>query len=122
MSGDRAAYIEGLRALAGILEQNDDLPLPYQGNGASMTLHYLSSPDPITAMIAAMGVIPCGFTSEIVTSEDKDRAYLDLDGELHGVKIKLTAFCKDACTRDEDGVWRIPDVITSRAPEAEATE
>ena len=121
MSGHRADYIRGLRALADILEQNDDLPLPYQGNGASMTLHYLNSPDPIARMIAAMGTIPCGFTSEIVTSEDNDRAYLDLDGRLHGVWIKLTAVRKDTCTQDEDGAWHIPDAITSRAPEAEAT-
>lgn len=121
MSGDRAAYIEGLRHLAGILEQNDDLPLPYQGAVASMTFHYLNSPDPIAKMIAAMGVIPCDFTSEIVTSEDNDRAYLDLDGRLHGVWIKLTAFRKNTCTQDEDGTWRIPDAITSRAPEAEAS-
>lgn len=118
---DRAAYIRGLRNLADVLEQNDDLQLPYQGRVASMTFHYLSSPDPIAGMIAAMGAIPCGFTSEIVVPEDPARAYLDLDGELHGVKIKLTAFRKDTCTQDEDGEWRIPDAITSRAPEAEAS-
>ena len=116
----RADYIQGLRDLAGILEQNDDLPLPYHGTLAAMTLHYLSSPDPVAEMIAAMQAIPCGFTSEIVTSEDNDRAYLDLDGELHGVKIKLTAFRKDTC-KQVDGEWHIPGAITSRAPEAEAS-
>ncbi len=122
MSGDRADYIQGLRALADVLERNDDLPLPYQGDVSTMTLHYLSSPDPTAEMIAAMGAIPCGFTSRIVPNFDNDRvAYLDLDGELHGVKIKLTAFRKDTCTQDEDGTWHIPDAITSRAPEAEAT-
>ncbi len=122
MSGDRADYIQGLRALADVLEQNDDLPLPYQGNKTAMAFHYLSSPDPIAEMIAAMQAIPCGFTSEITPHFDDDRiAYLDLNGELHGVKIKVTAFRKDTCTQDEDGTWHIPDAITSRAPEAEAT-
>ena len=120
MSHDRADYIQGLRELSDALEQNDDLPLPYHGTLAAITLHYLSSPDPIAEMNAAMNAIPCGFTSEIVTSEDNDRAYLDLDGELRGVKIKLTAFRKDTCEQ-VDGEWRIPDAITSRAPEAEAT-
>ena len=124
MSGDRADYIRGLRDLAGILEQNDDLPLPYQGSKSGMTFHYLGSPDPVTEMITAMQAIPCGFTSEISVFEDDDgrgNAYLDLHGELHGVKIALTAYRKKTCTQDEDGVWRIPDAITSRAPEAEAT-
>jgi hypothetical protein len=121
MSGDRADYIRGLRNLADVLEQNDDLPLPHQGSVASMTFYYLSSPDPVSRMIAAMQAIPCGFTSEIVTSEDNSRAYLHLDGELHGVMIKLTAFLKDTCAQDEDGTWRITDAITSRAPEAEAS-
>lgn len=118
MSG-RADYIQGLRDLASILEQNDDLPLPYQGTVASMTFHYLSSPDPVAEMIAAMEAIPCGFTSRISAFEDGN-VYLDLDGELRGVKIRLTAFRKDTCEQI-DGEWRIPDAITSRAPEAEAT-
>jgi hypothetical protein len=89
-----------------------------------MTFHYLSSPDPVAEMITAMEAIPCGFTSEISVFEDDGghgNAYLDLHGELHGVKIALTANRKDACTRDEDGTWHIPDAITSRAPEAEAS-
>ena len=123
MSGDRADYIQGLRDLADILEQNDDLPLPYEGDMTGMTLHYLHAADPIAGLITAMQAIPCGFTSRAKVYEEGDAtfAYLDLDGELHGVKIKLAAFRKDTCTQDEDGVWRIPDAITSRAPEAEAT-
>ncbi len=123
MSGDRVDYIQGLRNLADILEQNDGLPLPYEGRKSAVTFHYFGSPDPAAGMITAMGAIPCGFTSRTSVFEDDGEviAYLDLDGELHGVKIKLTAFRKDTCTQDEDGTWHIPDAITSRAPEAEAT-
>lgn len=119
MKTDRADYIRGLRNLAGILEQNDDLPLPWEGTGSSISLHFLHAIDPVSSMIAAMGAIPCGFTSRIATYVSGS-AYLDLDGELHGVKIKLTAFRKDTC-KQVDGEWHIPDAITSRAPEAEAT-
>ena len=126
MSHDRADYIRGLRALADVLEQHDDLRLPHDGTRSNITIHYLNATDPIAGLIAAMQAIPCGFTSKISVFEDDEdddatRAYLDLDGQLHGVKIRLTAFRKDTCTQDEDGVWHIPDAITSRAPEAEAT-
>ena len=123
MSHDRAGYIQGLRDLADALEQHDDLLLPHDGTSSNITIHYLHAADPIAGLIAAMQAIPCGFTSKISVFEDDDatRAYLDLDGQLHGVKIRLTAFRKDTCEQ-VDGEWRIPDAITSRAPEAEATE
>ena len=120
----RAAYTSGLRALASTLEQNENLPLPYQGNGTALTFHYLSGADPTTDLIAAAHIIPCAFTSQIRVYKDEGdgdgNAYLDLNGELDGVKITLTAFRKDTCVK-VDGEWRIPQAITSIAPEAGVT-
>jgi len=114
----REAFTRGLRALADAIDQNNDLPLPYQGAVSPITFHYLSSPDPVTEMRYAMQAIPCAFTSRIDTYReggDQD-AYLYLDGDLHGVKVELAAYRKDTCEQ-ADGEWRIPEVITSIAPE-----
>jgi hypothetical protein len=127
MTGDdhRAAYISGLRDLADTLETFGSLQLPYEGNRTALTFHYLSGIDPAADLIAAAHMIPCAFTSRIRAYGDghageDERAYLDLDGELAGVKITLTAFRKDTCVR-VDGGWRIPEAITSVAPEAGVT-
>jgi hypothetical protein len=43
---ERAAYIKGLRALADVLEQTDDLPLPFDGHLDPITFHFLGTADP----------------------------------------------------------------------------
>jgi hypothetical protein len=51
----RAAYIEGMRALADLLEQNPDLPLPYNGQPGfrSSSLHIASGKEPATGEMLA---------------------------------------------------------------------
>jgi hypothetical protein len=120
VSTDRAGYIRGLRALADVLERNDDLPLPYDGTATAISFNgYVNSADPVTEMVAAIQVIPCSFTSRIRNAKRPSDAYLYLDGELHGLKLDLVAFCDVTCVKDKDGQWHPVDSITALAPEAD---
>ena len=100
MSADdpRAAYIAGMRALMDILEANPGLPLPYQGSQIPMTFHYLGGEDARRDMATAARTIPCSWAKHAREYDDSP-AYLDLTGELHGVKIELTAYRDDVCER-----------------------
>jgi hypothetical protein len=94
----RDGYIKGLRALADILEANESLPLPYQGSMIAMTFHYLGGEDARRDMATAVRVIPCSWTKR-ARQYDDGPAYLDLTGELHGLKVELTAYRDDVCER-----------------------
>src|ERR1700677_4793274 len=94
-----AAYAKGLHALAAALEASPEaLPLPYEGNGTSITFHFLSGDDPRAEMAAAARAIPCDLRKRTVEYSDRS-AYFHLEGELFGVQLKLVAYRDAICER-----------------------
>jgi hypothetical protein len=99
MTGDaaRAAYINGLRQLAGVLERHPEIPLPYDGHNDEITFHFLSGDDPRAAMAAAARALPCTWR------KDARDDYFDMFGEIAGLKVHLVAFRDAVCTRRVTG-------------------
>lgn len=95
---ERAAYIEGLRQLADVLAEHDELPLPYEGNSNAITFHFMFVPDPRAELAAAARALPVSLTKKI-RDYGEDGSYLDLAGQLAGLKFELTAYRDDVCTR-----------------------
>lgn len=93
----RREYIAGLRALADLLEQHDELPLPWQGSGAPMTFHFLYGGNEKDRLTAAIRAIGGKWTKDVRDGEYGD--YFDATGKLRGLSIKLTAYRDAVCER-----------------------
>jgi hypothetical protein len=95
----RAEYVKGLRALADLLEQHDELPLPYQGGKHSpMSLTFLSDDDPKGRLAAAARAMPGRLDKQVRESAEYGN-YFDLRCRLDGLHIKLTAYRDAVCER-----------------------
>lgn len=93
-SATRAAFIEGLRALAGVLEMYpEQVPLPFHGRLDPVTIHFLAGDDPRAAMTAAADAIGAPSWGEGISdyTETGGGTYTDLHGNLHGLRLRLTA-------------------------------
>jgi hypothetical protein len=122
---ERAAYIKGLRALADVLEQTDDLPLPFDGHLDPITFHFLGTADPRAELAAATRAIPCDWTKRVFDS--RNTAYFDLRGQLHGLKVNLSAFRDDVCERIVTGTHQVTETVKdpealAAVPEIEVTK
>jgi hypothetical protein len=96
----RARYVAGLRVLATMLEDNPGLPLPYHGNRAPVTFHFLAGDDPGAAVTAAARALPCSWQQEVRDyGETGGGAYLDLNGDLGGLQVTLTVNRADVCEK-----------------------
>lgn len=122
MTADRADYIAGLRALADLLEQHDELPLPYEGNTVPLTFHYLSSPDPKAGLATFARIIP-GALTKTPWGGESDYIYFDLAGSIDGLKVNATAYRDAVCTRVVKGTREVTKVIPDpAAPTVTVTE
>ncbi len=122
MSG-RGAYISGLRKVADLLEQHDELPLPSAGDIFPMTFTFLSGGDRKAALAAAARLIPSQLHKKV---RDGDYgSYFDLEGRLDGLMIQLTAFRDDVCERVVTGTREVTKQVPDPAvdvPLVEVTE
>ena len=101
----RAAHIQGMRALADLLETHPELPLPFGGNthtdylfinGDSAVAHALT-------VISAMDEPPTAEIRECNTFDE-----LQIRGWIHGYWIMLRLDPRTVCGGDEVAGWRIP--------------
>jgi hypothetical protein len=103
----RADYIAGLRQLADLLEQRDDLPLPYTGTGSEL-LFILHRNDDQRALLAAFARAFPGRIEKRVRGED-----FDLKASLRGLRVQVIADRNEVCERIVTGT----DTVTKEVPD-----
>ncbi len=98
----RADYIRGLRALANLLSDHDDIELPLYGRLLPMSL------DPTGEnALADTRAVMSHMTAPIVDIEaGKD---LVITGRLHGFSVKVHLPVADVCQKRVTGVHRASD-------------
>ncbi len=97
---DRQAYIDGLRALAAVLEQHPEVPLPYHGAADSYSplligFYGSTAREQLAAAVRAM---PCAWTKDV------SGKWLNLNGHLAGLHLQMYAARDVVCTRRVTGV------------------
>lgn len=110
----RDDYIKGLRALADVLENHDEVPLPYDGNSVPISAYFLSAADPRAELAAAARAIPCSFRKSVTEDDKYSPGTLKLTGNLHGLRIELVAYRNAVCERVVTGIEERPveEVVT----------
>lgn len=96
---ERQKYIDGLRALADILESNPAIQLPTHGTLLPLLIPFTRGQDVRERMAAAARAFRCNWAKSVDESEDGKSAYLNLDGQLNGLKVQLYAQRDAVCTR-----------------------
>jgi hypothetical protein len=89
---DRAEYVAGLRILADLLEQHDDLSLPYPGTGTPLAFMVVTGRQAErhsrVHAIAELLAVPMEFNDP--ARGGYDRTYLALSGSLAGLKVSVS--------------------------------
>jgi hypothetical protein len=116
---ERERYIEGLRGLAAVLEQNEDIPLPYAGTGTDIGINFLSGDDPRGAMAAAARAFPCKWDKQVWGQKE---AYFDLKGQLGALRVSLTAYREVVCKRAVVGTREVTEKVKDPEKLAEVPE
>jgi hypothetical protein len=117
MTTDRSQYIAGLRELADLLEQHEELELPYSGYRSAMSV--IPADNQLEQVAAWARALP-GRVEKRVRS-----GYFDIDGNLAGLKITVIADRDKVCERVVVGTETVtrtvpdPDV---EVPLVEVTE
>lgn len=90
----RAEYIEGLRGLANALEDDPDLPLPFDGTITSNLTVFAQTKDELQAWISAL---PGTKTKDV--NETSEHYGFKLRGSIAGLHILVHAPRDEVCTR-----------------------
>jgi hypothetical protein len=93
----RTAYIEGLRALAAVLETNPEIPLPHEGHIGEINWFLFNGREQLAAIARA---IPCTWNKRVW---GKDGEHFELKGSLAGLTLALNANRQAVCTRRVTG-------------------
>jgi hypothetical protein len=101
-----------LRAVAGLIETREDIPVP--GTDVSFYVRGADTPGIMAAIAAAL---PCQWQAEISRSAEYE--WLNLRSNpasvLHGTRVSISAPAADACTAagaKTVAVWRPADALT----------
>ena len=121
VTDQRAEYIKGLRALADVIEQHPDLRLPSTGHSDWAPIHVIPRDDQRAELAAWARVLP-GRKAKSPRGE-----YLDLEGTLHGLHIKVICDRGEVCERvvvgTEEVTKEVPDPeYVAAAPMVTVTE
>jgi hypothetical protein len=108
---DRTAYTAGLRALADLLDQHPEVPLPYDGTSTPITIMHLgTNPATRDAFAATVRAFPGH------RSKDADGTYFDVTVDVHGLKVKVTTYRDAVCERVVTGTRE----VTREVPDPDA--
>jgi len=99
----RTNYTAGLRALADLLDNNPDLPLPYHGNDTHLLWVQDNGDNDETRDTARLfaRLIP-----GTISKKARD-TYLDLDGHIAGLKVSLITSRAAVCERVVTGTHEV---------------
>jgi hypothetical protein len=107
----RARYVAGLRVLAGILENQPEVPLPAAGDLLPLTFHFLTGNGDRARMATAARALPCAWRKGVRDYGKLGGAYFDLTGDLAGLKVQLTAARADVCERIVTGTREVTELV-----------
>lgn len=126
---NRSDYIAGLRKLADLLENREELPLPYEGRLGAITMTFWGRAAR-EDLAAAARALPTPLAKNDPAVGDYDADYYELAGDLDGVKVKLVAYREQVCERvvtgtrtvtedvpDPDALAKVPTVTRTRVEE-----
>jgi len=111
----RQAYIDGLRALAAVLQEHPEIDLPTDGRRVPLAWNFWDD-DAREQMAAAARALPCDWRKSVSNGSEGEASYFDLYGSLAGLKIRLTAYRDAVCTRVVTGVSQVAEEVPD--PEA----
>lgn len=98
----RAAYIEGLRALADVLQKHDEVPLPSNGGTGTIVFNFWSD-DAKARMAAVARAFPVTWRKHAWEAAS-GTAYFELNATLHGLPLQLGAHRDTVCERIVTGI------------------
>lgn len=108
---DRAEAIRGIRMLADLLEQNPEVPLPYQlGGGDDISFHFLHGGRERERMAELARLIPGPLTKHVRGSKEYGD-YFDLKGSIAGIRVHLIAFRDAVCERIVTGTREVTKTV-----------
>jgi hypothetical protein len=121
----RGGYTAGLRALADLLDAHPEVPLPYDGTLGRISIHHLYPIDPKRTVReefqATLRALPGR------KDKDPDSTYFNVEVELHGLSLVVTAFREEVCERVVKGTREVsrevpdPDALAA-VPTTTVTE
>jgi hypothetical protein len=94
IAAERAGYVAGVRALADVLEEHDEIPLPR----AKILWSFLSDPDARARMALTARLLPCTWTKN-PWEGSSGTGYFDMNAKLHGLNLELGAYREQVCER-----------------------
>lgn len=104
---DRVDYIDGLRQLADLLQENPEVPLPYTGSDNHGRLNWiLVTGDNQRAQLAAIARALPGKVEKGVRGDS-----FDLKGQLAGLHVQAIADRDEVCTRVVTGTSEVTKTI-----------
>ena len=103
---DRIAYTQGLRALADLIDNNPDLPLPYSGSDATapITFYVLNRTEDPKGTLAKIARLLPGAVGKSVSMTGE---YFSITGTLAGLHIDATAYRNAVCERVVTGTREV---------------
>ena len=113
MTDTRTAYIEGIRALAYLLDHNPDLPLPYHGSDAHHRLNWIEYDKTSAARFAQL--IP-GTVTKTARGD-----CIDLEGQIAGLHVLFIASRAAVCERVVTGTHEVTVPATPAIKATKAT-
>lgn len=104
---DRVDYIDGLRQLADLLQENPELPLPYHGNASELLWIIVCDPNQRATLAAIARALPGKVDKDV-----RGDAF-DLKGNLAGLKVQVVARRDEVCERRVIGT----ETVTKSVPD-----
>lgn len=110
---DRTGYTAGLRALADLLDEHPEVPLPYDGTQGRIAIHHLYPRDPERTIREEFQATLRAFPGR----KDKDPRdqYFDVELELHGLKLSISTFREEVCQRVVTGTREVTREVPDQA-------